>query len=66
MWDWKLIQIRAMKIIFVNLSYIQTLTLTRLCTIENRLAKLSSEYIDQMLNESDRLHYLLPEANNRR
>ncbi len=39
---------------------------SELCTLEVRFTKLYSNLINDMLNESHRLHYLLPEADNRR
>ncbi len=66
MWELEHIQVRAMKIIFENLSYKQALTHTGLCTVKKRLTTLCTNIFKSMQNENHRLHYLLPEVHNRR
>ncbi len=66
MWELEHIQVRAIKIIFKNLSYEQALTHTGLCTVEERLATLCTNIFKSMQNENHILHYLLLEAHNRR
>ncbi len=66
MWELELIQIRSLKIIFPELSYKEAVIQSNLCTLEVKLTKLCSNFFNNMQNESHRLHYLLPETDNRR
>ncbi len=66
MWELEHIQVRAMKIIFQNLSYKQALTHTELCTVEERLTTLCTHFFKGKQNENHRLHFLQSEAHNRR
>ncbi len=52
MWELEHIQTRAMKIIFQNLSYKQALTHTALCTVEERLTTLCTNFFKSMQNEN--------------
>ncbi len=66
MWELELIQIHSLKIIFPEMSYKEALIQSILCTLEVKLTKLCSNFFNNMQNESHRLHYLLPETDNRR
>ncbi len=52
MWELEFIQILSLKIIFPELSYKETLIQSNLCTLEVKLTKLSSNFFNNMQNES--------------
>ncbi len=66
MWELELIQIRSLKNIFPELSYKEAFIQSNLCTLEVKLTKLCPNFVNNIQNESHRLHYLLPETDNRR